>query len=110
MDAVREQLGQGADQVDRRHPARRAAQAPGRAQDRAPAHGRGQQVLAVEGCDPVYGARPLKRAIRQKIVQPLAIRLLRGDLSDGDTIVVDVRNGELDFTRGEARVPVTTEA
>jgi ATP-dependent Clp protease ATP-binding subunit ClpB len=69
-----------------------------------------KEVLAIEGFDPVYGARPLKRAIQQKIVQPLAIRLLRGDFSDGDTIVVDVQNGELDFTRGEARVPVMAEA
>jgi hypothetical protein len=36
--------------------------------------------------------------------------LLRGVFADGDTIVVDVRNGELDFTRGEARVPVAAEA
>ena len=69
-----------------------------------------KQVLAIEGFDPVYGARPLKRAIQQKIVQPLAIRLLRGDFADGDTIVVDVQNGELDFTRGETRVPVLAEA
>ena len=41
----------------------------------------GQGVLAVEGFDPVYGARPLKRAIQKKIVQPLAMRLLRGDFA-----------------------------
>jgi len=69
-----------------------------------------KDVLAIEGFDPVYGARPLKRAIQQKVVQPLAIRLLRGDFADGDTIVVDVQNGELDFTRGESRVPVMVEA
>jgi ATP-dependent Clp protease ATP-binding subunit ClpB len=67
-----------------------------------------KDVLAIEGFDPVYGARPLKRAIQQKIVQPLAIRLLRGDFADGDTILVDVQNGELDFIRPEARVPVMT--
>src|SRR6185436_15010137 len=69
-----------------------------------------KDVLAVEAFDPVYRARPLKRAIQQKVVQPLAIRLLRGDFADGDTIVVDVQNGELDFTRGETRVPVMAEA
>ena len=52
----------------------------------------------------------MKRAIQQEIVQPLAMRLLRGDFADGDTIVVDVRNGELDFTRRETRVPVMAEA
>jgi hypothetical protein len=35
--------------------------------------------------------------------------LLRRDVADGDTIVVDVQNGELDFTRGEARIPVIAE-
>jgi ATP-dependent Clp protease ATP-binding subunit ClpB len=69
-----------------------------------------KELLAVEGFDPVYGARPLKRAIQQKIVQPLAMRLLRGEFADGDTIVVDVRNGELDFAHGEARVPVMAGA
>ncbi len=69
-----------------------------------------KDLLAIEGFDPVYGARPLKRAIQQKIVQPLAIRMLRGDFADGDTIVVDVQNGELDFTRRETRVPVMAEA
>ena len=62
------------------------------------------------GFDPVYGARPLKRAIQQQMVQPLAMQLLQGDLADGDTIVVDVQNGELDFTRAENRVPVMAEA
>jgi ATP-dependent Clp protease ATP-binding subunit ClpB len=69
-----------------------------------------RELLALEGFDPVYGARPLKRAIQQKIVQPLAIRLLRGEFEDGDTIVVDVRDGELDFNKGEARVPAMAGA
>ena len=69
-----------------------------------------RELLALEGFDPVYGARPLKRAIQQQIVQPLAIRLLRGEFEDGDKIVVDVRNGDLDFIKGEARVPAMAEA
>jgi ATP-dependent Clp protease ATP-binding subunit ClpB len=69
-----------------------------------------RELLALEGFDPVYGARPLKRAIQQHIVQPLAMRLLRGEFEDGDRIVVDVRNGELDFSKGEARVPAMAEA
>ena len=69
-----------------------------------------KELLAREGFDPVYGARPLKRAIQKEIVQPLAMRLLRGEFHDGDTIVVDVQNGELDFTRAETRVPVMAEA
>ncbi|MEA2619823.1 MAG: ATP-dependent Clp protease ATP-binding subunit ClpC, partial [Chloroflexota bacterium] len=69
-----------------------------------------KELLAVEGFDPVYGARPLKRAIQQRIVQPLALRVLRGEFQDGDTIVIDARNDELDFRKGDARVPVLAEA
>jgi ATP-dependent Clp protease ATP-binding subunit ClpB len=58
-----------------------------------------KSLLAAEGFDPVYGARPLKRAIQQHIVQPLATRLLRGDFRDGDTLRVDDQNGELVFER-----------
>jgi ATP-dependent Clp protease ATP-binding subunit ClpB len=48
----------------------------------------------------VYGARPLRRTIQKKIVQPLAILLLRGEYSPGDTVAVDVSpGGELVFER-----------
>ena len=49
------------------------------------------------GFDPVYGARPLKRAIQQQIENPLAQRILRGDFRAGDTIRVDVEGGALTF-------------
>src|SRR5207248_10093992 len=65
-----------------------------------------EQVLAREGFDPVYGARPLKRTIQKDLVQPLAVRLLQGEFGDGDTIVVDVApDGGLTFTK--AATPVT---
>ena len=63
-----------------------------------------KELLAREGFDPVYGARPLKRAIQKEIVQPLAMRLLRGELRDGDTVVLQVDNGQLVFHRQEATV------
>src|SRR5215217_9091750 len=44
-----------------------------------------------------YPARPLRPANQQEIVQPLAMRPLRGEFGDGDTIVVDVRDGQLEF-------------
>jgi ATP-dependent Clp protease ATP-binding subunit ClpB len=69
-----------------------------------------KELLAVEGFDPVYGARPLKRAIQQKIVQPLAIKLLRGEFHDGDKIVVDARGGELEFRSAEERVAAAAGA
>ncbi|SUD91161.1 ATP-dependent chaperone ClpB [Psychrobacter phenylpyruvicus] len=47
-------------------------------------------MLVAVGYDPVYGARPLKRAIQQQIENPLSLKLLSGDFVAGDTIVVDV--------------------
>jgi ATP-dependent Clp protease ATP-binding subunit ClpB len=65
----------------------------------------GQALLAREGYDPVYGARPLKRTIQKEIVQPLAMALLRGDFRDGDTIVADAEGTSLAFRRAEATAP-----
>jgi ATP-dependent Clp protease ATP-binding subunit ClpB len=53
--------------------------------------------LAAAGFDPVYGARPLKRAIQQEIENPLAQEILRGRYGPGAVIRVDVRDGELVF-------------
>ncbi|MFO7168304.1 MAG: ATP-dependent chaperone ClpB [Chloroflexota bacterium] len=49
--------------------------------------------LAEEGYDPVFGARPLKRVIQQRIQNPLALALLQGEFREGDTILVDVAPG-----------------
>ena len=57
--------------------------------------------LAQAGFDPVYGARPLKRAIQQQLENPLAQRILRGDFGPGDTIRVDGRRRRPSrFTKG----------
>jgi len=50
---------------------------------------RAKERLAERGFDPVYGARPLKRAIQQEIQNPLALRLLEGAYGDGDTVKID---------------------
>jgi ATP-dependent Clp protease ATP-binding subunit ClpB len=64
-----------------------------------------EQELAREGFDPVYGARPLKRAIQKALVQPLAVRLLQGEFSDGDSIIVDVApNGGVTFEKAMTAV------
>ncbi len=55
-------------------------------------------VLIEEGYDPAYGARPLKRVIQRRIVDPLALQLIQGDITDGDHVVVDAVDGELTFT------------
>jgi len=53
--------------------------------------------LAEAGFDPVYGARPLKRAIQQRIENPLAQRILAGEFAPGDTILADVSGEEIVF-------------
>jgi len=54
-------------------------------------------LLAEAGFDPVYGARPLKRAIHQQIENPLARKILGGDFASGDTVQVDVEDGRFIF-------------
>jgi ATP-dependent Clp protease ATP-binding subunit ClpB len=62
--------------------------------------------LAHEGYDPVYGARPLKRLIQRDIENPLALKLLQGDFSDGDRILVDANADGLTFKREGSLVSV----
>jgi len=57
-----------------------------------------REMLAEIGFDPVYGARPIKRAIQRRVLDPLAMKVLEGEFSEGDTIEVDVEDGELAFT------------
>jgi ATP-dependent Clp protease ATP-binding subunit ClpB len=51
--------------------------------------------LGRRGYDPVYGARPLKRLIQQEIETPMARQLIKGELRDGDTAVVDLKDGKI---------------
>ncbi|MBD2506342.1 MULTISPECIES: ATP-dependent chaperone ClpB [unclassified Nostoc] len=55
--------------------------------------------LAEVGYDPVYGARPLKRAIQRELETQIAKAILRGEFNNGDTIFVDVQNERLSFSR-----------
>jgi ATP-dependent Clp protease ATP-binding subunit ClpB len=55
------------------------------------------ELLAKAGFDPVYGARPLKRAIQNEIENPLAQKILAGDLAPGATIRIDVKEGQFVF-------------
>jgi len=55
--------------------------------------------VAEAGFDPVYGARPLKRAIQQQIENPLAKEILAGKYAPGDTVKVALKNGEITFTK-----------
>jgi ATP-dependent Clp protease ATP-binding subunit ClpB len=56
-------------------------------------------LLGNLGYDPVYGARPLKRVIQKQLVDKLALAILEGEFSEGDTVRVDAADGELTFER-----------
>ncbi|HYO50934.1 MAG TPA: hypothetical protein VEW94_13870, partial [Chloroflexia bacterium] len=56
------------------------------------------EFLGNEGFDPVYGARPLKRVIQHRLLDRLALEMLDGSIKDGDTVLVDVKNGKLTVT------------
>ncbi len=62
-----------------------------------------KDLLVQEGYDPIYGARPLKRAIQTQIQNPLAIKLLNGDILTGETIRVSAESGALTFTPDTAK-------
>ena len=57
-----------------------------------------RDLLGEAGYDPVYGARPLKRAIQQQLENPLAQRILRGEFAPGSTIRVGASEGSLGFS------------
>ena len=59
--------------------------------------------LAKAGFDPVYGARPLKRAIQSEIENPLAKEILEGRFAPRDTIRVDYRGGRMNFEKSPVR-------
>jgi ATP-dependent Clp protease ATP-binding subunit ClpB len=61
-----------------------------------------KEFLGEAGWDPTYGARPLKRALQRLVENPLAMRLLEGGIGEGDTVVVDARDGELVFEKDVA--------
>jgi ATP-dependent Clp protease ATP-binding subunit ClpB len=65
-------------------------------------------LIAAEGYDPVYGARPLKRVIQRLLQNPIALELLEGNFHEGDTVRVERDGDVLRFEkvqRGAAAVP-----
>jgi ATP-dependent Clp protease ATP-binding subunit ClpB len=63
-----------------------------------------RKTLAARGYDPVFGARPLKRAIQRMIENPLAVEVLAGKFREGDHVIVDTRDRETFTFRKEAAV------
>jgi ATP-dependent Clp protease ATP-binding subunit ClpB len=68
-----------------------------------------KKLLAEEGYDPLFGARPLKRVIQQRIENPLAKRLLAGEFGEGDVIHIDIDPAKHDFTFGKGAEVVEGE-
>jgi len=56
-------------------------------------------LLVDEGYDPVYGARPLKRTLQKRVLDPLAMGVLQGDFGEGDTVYVDAADGRITLHR-----------
>jgi ATP-dependent Clp protease ATP-binding subunit ClpB len=65
-----------------------------------------RQLLYREGYDPQFGARPLKRAIQRLVQDPLAMKILNGEILPGDRVLVDadLSKGEMKFERARAEV------
>jgi ATP-dependent Clp protease ATP-binding subunit ClpB len=62
------------------------------------------------GYDPTYGARPLKRVIQKRLVDPLALAILEGRFVAGDKVLVDAAEGELTLTRASVQAPAPAAA
>ena len=62
---------------------------------------RAKDLIIEEGYDPTYGARPLKRTIQRRVLDPLAIRVLQGEFREGDRVSIDASAGELSFSKAE---------
>ncbi len=63
-----------------------------------------KDLIVAEGFDPTYGARPLKRTIQRRVLDPLAFKVLDGAFMDGDTVVVDAEGEEIVFRKAGAPV------
>jgi len=72
--------------------------------------GAAKEWLATEGFDPVFGARPLRRAVQRHVESPMSRRILAGEIESGDHVVVDAGDGELTFSRTRSTVGATAGA
>jgi len=64
-----------------------------------------KEVLAKEGFDPSFGARPLRRAVQRMIEDPLSEEIILGRFSEGDTIQADLEDGKVIFKKAESLRP-----
>ena len=57
-----------------------------------------RDMLARDGYDPAFGARPLKRLVQKRVLDPLALELIDGKIHEGNTVKVSSRDGKANFT------------
>jgi ATP-dependent Clp protease ATP-binding subunit ClpB len=62
---------------------------------------RAKDLIIEEGYDPTYGARPLKRTIQRRVLDPLAMQVLQGEFREGDRVRIDAVGGDLTFSKAE---------
>jgi ATP-dependent Clp protease ATP-binding subunit ClpB len=65
-----------------------------------------REMIATLGYDPIYGARPLKRVIQKQILDPLALKLLNGQIREGEEVIVDIADGNFSFRGTMTGAPV----
>ena len=66
-----------------------------------------KSALVTEGYDPAFGARPLKRTLQRRILDPLALKILDGEVREGDHVLVEADGDQVRFT---ATRPATASA
>jgi ATP-dependent Clp protease ATP-binding subunit ClpB len=74
---------------------------------------RARDRIAVEGYDPTYGARPLKRVIQQRLQNPLASEILKGEFQEGTVVKIDCPDGQFTFETvapGDSATQIETES
>ncbi|PIU55353.1 MAG: type VI secretion system ATPase TssH, partial [Chloroflexi bacterium CG07_land_8_20_14_0_80_51_10] len=67
-----------------------------------------KELIMNEGFDPAFGARPLKRTLQRRILDPMAFKVLDGTYSDGDTVMVDAAGDEIVFRQVSDAVDIET--
>ena len=60
-----------------------------------------KEYLANKGYDPAFGARPLRRVIEREVETPLAMKLISGEIEEGDTVIIDVKDGKIDIRKAD---------
>jgi ATP-dependent Clp protease ATP-binding subunit ClpB len=58
-----------------------------------------EKLIATLGYDPVFGARPLKRVISERVLDPLSMEIIEGHIGEGDGVLIDVKDGGVVITK-----------